>query len=161
MESAKFAEALRIVNVKTPITDGFEKEYGQKDNRWWDKSTGSQKEHLICWFSRKQYGGSTSECIDKNYPSICKRCCFAEWEYKPEGFGEQRDAKLVFTKMRKPEMYIYIAEALGILKKEELKNLVDQIKAAIDNNESWKKVVNEELPWVKVEKRVRSILEEE
>ena len=61
MKSCEFAEVLRRINVLSPVTEGFEKEtdkkgnrkYGQKDNnRWWDESTGSQKEHLICWFSR-------------------------------------------------------------------------------------------------------------
>ncbi len=33
MESAEFAEALRKVNAETPVTDGFEKEYGQEKNR--------------------------------------------------------------------------------------------------------------------------------
>ena len=33
MESAEFAEALRKVNAETPVTDGFEREYGQEKSR--------------------------------------------------------------------------------------------------------------------------------
>lgn len=54
MKSIEFAKVLRSLNVLTPITDQFENErdekgvrkYGQKNNRWWDYSTGSLKEHL-------------------------------------------------------------------------------------------------------------------
>ena len=55
--------------------------------------------------------------------------------------------------MRRPEMYIYIAEALGILEEEELKLFVDDIKKAIDNSESWQKVINKGWLWDRVEKK--------
>jgi len=58
-------------------------------------------------------------------------------------------------------LYIYIAEALGILEKEELKRFVDKIKKAIDNNESWEKVINKDLSWDRVEKKAVDILGQE
>ena len=58
-------------------------------------------------------------------------------------------------------LYIYIAEALGILEKEELKRFADKIKKAIDNNESWEKVINKDLSWDRVEKKAVDILGQE
>ena len=50
----------------------------------------------------------------------------------------------IFNGMRRPEMYIYIAEALNVFDEDGLKEFVENIKNAIDNNESWKKVINKE-----------------
>ena len=73
MTSKYFAEKLRAIQVDTPLTTKFENElddngkrkYAQLNNRWWDNSTGTQKEHLICWFSRKYYtdGSITADAV--------------------------------------------------------------------------------------------------
>ncbi len=165
MESDKFAEILRKINKEITITNQFEsavnengeRKYGQKKDRWWDESTGSQKEHVICWFSRKYHDGSTQKCIDSNFPSTCTQCYFADKDKKekPEGFGKEQDAQKIFNKMRRPEMYIYIAEALDVFSEEELNTFVDNIKRAIEKNESWKNVINKYLTWDKVEEKAR------
>lgn len=58
-------------------------------------------------------------------------------------------------------MYIYIAEALGILEKKELKLFVDKIKKAIDNKERWQKVIDKESLWDMTEKKAVDILGQE
>lgn len=61
---------------------------------------------MICWFSRKQYGGSTTKRIESNFPRICEQCYFVDLRNKPEKLGEQHDAQIVFNHMRRPEIYI-------------------------------------------------------
>lgn len=153
-------------DTKTPLTIDFDKEHGQEKNRWWDnlencEDISSQKYHVLghflCWY----YQGAPSNCTSKN-PECGK--CYSEklaglnltdtadksGEYSVSG---------IFNGMRRPEMYIYIAEALNVFDEDGLKEFVENIKNAIDNNESWKKVINKERLWDRVEKKAKEILE--
>ncbi len=175
MDMKDFILCLKKIDTKTPLTINFDtvqdengRIYGQEKNRWWDnlenyEGISSQKHHVLghflCWY----YQGAPSNCTKDN--SKCKECyseTLKEMDLTDSAgnSGEYRVSE-IYNRMGKPEMYIYIAEALGILKEKELENFVKKIKDAIDNNESWKKVKNEELPWDLVEEKVRSILEEE
>ena len=163
IESKMMADVLRNkMCISTPRTDEFENEcgengcrkYGQKNHRWWDKSTGRQIEHLICWFSRKYYGGSTQKCIDI---CNCRNCAFKKVKNKPEDFVEEKEARKVFGRMKKPEMYICIAEVLEVLEEKELIEFVKEIKDAIDRGKSWKCVCNKYLNWEMVDKKITMI----
>ena len=175
MDLKDFIICLKKVDTKTPLTINFDtmpdenrKVYGQKEKRWWDtlekcKDISLQKYHVLghflCWY----YQGAPSNCTRDN--SKCKEC-YSETLKELDltdaaGNSGKYSVSRIFNSMQKPEMYIYIAEALGILEKNELELFVDQIKAAIRNNKSWKEVVNEKLPWVSVEKKAVDILGQE
>ena len=139
----QFADVLRNLEDNAELTKEFEnikdkdknRIYGQKDRRWWDKNTGSQKEHVVCWFARKYYkNGSAIECKNENYPLNCKECFLcSEEKYMNENCGYQKDAKIVYNKMSRPEMYIWIIEVLGVLEdKNELCKIIDDIKRKMD-----------------------------
>lgn len=161
MTSKYFADKLRKIQVDTPLTNRFEEEvdcngkrlYAQLEKRWWDNSTGSQKEHLVCWFARKYCNGSTRNCIEDNYKKKCKYCYFVERKEYYE-FSFQDNAKIVFNNMKRPEMYLWIAEALGILKEEKMVECINELKQARNNNFSWKEVINKYISWDDVEKKI-------
>ena len=168
MDLKDFIICLKKVDTKTPITIDFDTSkkkkkkniYGQKVNRWWDnlencEDISSQKYHVLghflCWY----YQGAPSKCPRDN--SECKEC----YSKTLKGLdlkdalgksGGKNPVSRIFNSMKRPEMYIYIAEALGILEEEELKIFVDDIKKAIDNSESWKKVINKGWLWDRVER---------
>lgn len=175
MDLKDFIICLKKVDTKTPLTIYFDtrpdengKIYGQEKNRWWDnlencEDISSQKYHVLghflCWY----YQGAPSKCTRDN--SKCKEC-YSETLKELDltdaaGNRGKYSVSRIFNYMKRPEMYIYIAEALGILEKEELKLFVDKIKKAIDNNESWKKVINKGLSWDRVEKKAVDILGQE
>ena len=168
MESQLFASVLRKVNVPTPLTEEFEsaldengnRRYGQQKNRWWDNSTGNQKEHLICWFSRKHYEGSTSECIENNLGCVCKLCYFTQIDNKPE-VGIEHEAEKVFGRMKRPEMFIYIAEALQILNKSKLEDYITETKQAMDKGKSWMDIRKKYINWEQIEVKAIEILQGE
>lgn len=162
IESKLMADVLRSkVNKSTLKTDEFENEcdengcrkYGQNDKRWWDESTGRQIEHLICWFARKYYKGSTQECYDN---CNCENCAFKDMQKKPEGFGEEKDAKKVFNRMGKPEMYICIAEVLEVIREEKLIEFVSKIKEAMNNEKSWREVRKQYFVWEMIEEKINT-----
>lgn len=163
ISSQQFADVLRKSTTSTPLTKKFEEEkdkngertWGQKKDRWWDNSTGEQKEHLVCWFSRKFNGGSTEECMKNNLGSNCENCYFSKIEKKPSGFGEQIDAQLVFERMRRPEMYFHIAESLGVLERNQLEKFIEEVKVNIDN---WRNIRKKYLSWDMVKAKVKELL---
>ena len=163
MTSKYFAEKLRAIQVDTPLTTKFENElddngkrkYAQLNNRWWDNSTGTQKEHLICWFSRKYYtDGSTQKCIEDNYSRCCKDCYFKKNnQYK--NLTQTVDAKIVFNHMRRPEMYFWIAESLNILEPDELAKCIKEVQDALESpNKKWKAAINKYILWEDVESKI-------
>lgn len=169
MDLNNFIICLKKVNTKTPLTINFDTIYGQEKNRWWDnlencEDISSQKYHVLghflCWY----YQGAPSKCPRDN--SECKEC-YSETLKELDltdaagNSGENNSVSRIFNHMKRPEMYIYIAEALGILEKEKLKQFVDKIKEAIDNKESWEKVINKGWLWDRVEKKAVDILEQE
>ena len=75
---------------------------------------------------------------------------------KPENFGEQKDAKKVFNQMRRPEMYICMAEVFGVFENDKLIKFIDEIKEAMDNKKSWKEVCKNYLPWETIEEKIKT-----
>ncbi len=129
-------------DTKTPLTIDFdtrpdenEKIYGQEKNRWWDnlencEGISSQKYHVLghflCWY----YQGAPSKCTRDN--SKCKEC-YSETLKELDltdaaGNSGNHSVSGIFNGMRRPEMYIYIAEALGIFEKKRIKTLCGQNK---------------------------------
>lgn len=159
ISSQQFADILRKSITPTPLTKAFEKtSLAQNKNRWWDNSTGEQKEHLVCWFSRKFNGGSTEECMKNNLGSNCENCYFSKIKKKPSGFGEQIDAQLVFERMGRPEMYFHIAESLGVLERNQLEKFIEEVKVNIDN---WRNIRKKYLSWDMVRNKVLEELKNE
>lgn len=121
--------------------------YTKKD-RWWDNSTGIQKEHIVCWFARKYFdNGSTKKCIKSNYHIRCKECHFAEIENSPDCNPQAKNAPDVSNHMGRPEMYFCIAETLKAISEKDLKDCICKIENAMDNNLSWKDIIKECTTW--------------
>lgn len=152
LTSKEFANKLRDFKGKTEQTNDFEEErdkagirkYAQKNKRWWDESSGIQKEHIVCWFARKYYfEGSTKECIKDNLikEKHCKECFFEKNEIK-ENCGQTIGAKEVFKHIQRPEMYLYIAESLGAIDKIELEECITKLKERMDEKpRKWKEII--------------------
>ena len=155
--SADFANVIRETHSPTPQTDEFDRsKYAQKKDRWWDKSTGTQKEHIVCWFARKYFdNGSTKKCIENNYHIRCKKCSFTEIEDSPDCNPQAKNAHDVFNHMGRPEMYFWIAETLKAISEKDLKDCICKIENAMDNNLSWKEIINEYITWELVELSIR------
>lgn len=162
MKAYEFANMLLNNNKDTPLTDKFENEkdengirkYAQKSERWWDESTGSQKEHLVCWFMRKTYeNGSTQKCIDDNFTYKCPKCYFVS-SGKRVDCNQEINAKKIFNHMQRPEMYFYIAEAFEILDEKKLSCCINEVKEAKRTGKSWKEIIRKYLPWEKVETKL-------
>lgn len=160
--TADFANVLRETHSPTPQTDEFDRsKYAQKEERWWDESTGTQKEHIICWFARKYFdNGSTKKCIESNYHIRCNECHFAKNENSPDCNPQTKNAQYVFNHMKRPEMYLWIAETLKILSEEELRQCICKLKKAMDENPNkrkskpWKDVIKQYITWEKIEQKL-------
>lgn len=165
LTSKDFANKLRKVIDKEKQTKDFERErdkagerkYAQKDDRWWDESTGTQKEHVVCWFARKYYSeGSTKECIKENLieQKNCKECYFEKNEIMLN-CNQIIGAKDVFAHMKRPEMYLYIVEALDVIDENKLQECIRELKKRMDENpKEWKEVINKYITWDMVERKV-------
>lgn len=85
VDAGELAYLLHFLDAHPPVTEAFLVLYGQKTGVWWE----SQREHLISY-----YGSRASACFgDVDEPS--------------------RDAHAAFDAMRRPEMYVWLIEALG------------------------------------------------
>ena len=85
IDSGEFCYLLHFLDAHPPVTEAFLVLYGQRTGAWWE----SQREHLICYF-----GSRASACFgDVDEPNA--------------------DAHAAFDAMRRPEMYVWLVEALG------------------------------------------------
>ncbi len=169
LTSRDFANVLRKLDRPTLQTNEFEDErdetserkYAQKKDRWWDKSTGTQKEHLVCWFARKFYSeDNTKQCIENNLTENCKECYFeknrdmGKWKQK---IKIQNEAKNIFNRMQRPEMYLWIAEALDVIEEEKLKECILELKGKIKKEpKKWKVVIKEYIVWEMIENKINN-----
>ena len=56
--------------------------------------------------------------------------------------------------MQRPEMYLYIAEALDVVNEESLKNCIKELKKSMDENpRKWKKIINSYINWDMVKEK--------
>lgn len=115
MDTVDFARSLFMLTNDVPITDSFDEKFGQKKNRWWS----CQREHFVNWALHEDSYGVGEYCHEPN-----------------------RDASLMYNSIARPEILLWLIEALHIslqrldpkLKKElkvnmnDFKTFVEEVK---------------------------------
>lgn len=96
----EFARKISMLSVDTPISNNYDKEYGQKENRWW----ACQREHLTVWCLYQETNGLPG------------------YEHKPN-----TSARKMYQNFGRPETLLWLLEALGE-SEEVLNNIVQEIK---------------------------------
>lgn len=165
INAKQVSDILKNLCVETPKTCSFDKEDGQKDKRWWDnigetkENMSKQQYHVVAHFICLYYHG-------KGFPSKCERkCneCYLKEEYKTnEPINEK--PQNIYDTMGRPEMYMWIIEALQILNDVSLKECFDRI------NNKWKEphnyntrikevrnIISEYVTWKDIELKISSI----
>lgn len=124
------SDKLRKLKKRTPMTKAFDKKYGQKKGRWWDKmdidkyGISRQQYHIVLYFICKYYNGEKSggfKC-SKN----CEKC-YAEEGYITQTPSKGENAEKVYNRMQRPEMYLWIIEALE-LSNENLDQCISELE---------------------------------
>lgn len=87
MNTIDFARSLFMLTNDVPITDSFDEKFGQKKNRWWS----CQREHFVDWALHQDTYG-----VD-------------EYHHEPN-----KDASLMYSNIARPEMLLWLIEALHI-----------------------------------------------
>ena len=100
MDVLDFGRSISMISIDTPISIEFDKNSGQKENRWWT----CQREHLTIW------------CLHQPTPGI------SEFKHKPND-----SARSMYNNFGRPETLLWLSEALGE-NKEVLLDIVNDIK---------------------------------
>lgn len=87
MDTTNFARSLFMLTNDVSITDSFDEKFGQKKNRWWS----CQREHFVDWALHQDTYG-----VD-------------EYHHEPN-----KDASLMYSNIARPEMLLWLIEALHI-----------------------------------------------
>ena len=87
MDTVDFARSLFMLTNDVPITNPFDERFGQKKNRWWS----CQREHFVSWALHEDTYG-----VDEHH-------------HEPN-----RDALLMYNRIARPEMLLWLIEALHI-----------------------------------------------
>ena len=87
MNTTDFARSLFMLTNDVPITNSFDERFGQKKNRWWS----CQREHFVSWATHEDSYG------------------VGEYYHKPN-----KDASLMYNRIARPEMLLWLIEALHI-----------------------------------------------
>lgn len=87
MDTIDFARSMFMLTNDVPITNLFDKDFGQKKNRWWS----CQREHFVEWASHQDTYG------------------VGKYHHEPN-----KDASLMYYKIARPEMLLWLIEALHI-----------------------------------------------
>ena len=87
MYTTNFARSLFMLTNDVPITNIFDEKFGQKKNRWWT----CQREHFVDWALHQDTYG-----VD-------------EYHHEPN-----KDASLMYSNIARPEMLLWLIEALHI-----------------------------------------------
>ncbi len=100
MNVLDFGRLISMISIDTPISNEFDKNYGQKKKRWWT----CQREHLTIW------------CLHQPTPGI-------------HGFKHEpnNSARVMYNKFGRPETLLWLAESLGE-DKEILLDTVNEIE---------------------------------
>lgn len=88
MNTTDFARSLFMLTNDVPITDQFDKKFGQKRNRWWGDS---HLEHFRTWALHQDTYGVDEYCHEPN-----------------------KDASLMYSNIARPEILLWLIEALHI-----------------------------------------------
>lgn len=162
----------KLIELKTPTPKAylFDGEYGQKDNRWWDV-IGENQEGM----SKQQYHVTTHFiCIYYNgngYPSRCRReykcdVCYLNELYKCEEPENNVTLKKIYNNMGRPEMYVWLIEALTILEDGELHDCIEEIKSDWEKSENFshatrmkstREIMGKHITWDKIEKSLENL----
>lgn len=162
-------DKLEKIQKPTPKTCSFDKKDGQKDDRWWDKEgIGENKEnmskqqyHIIGYFICQYYNGSGFS--GKNSKECKKGCteCYKKKDYVVENPKNDVTAKVLYGRMRRPEMYMWIVEALGVLEGDQLDNCFQEIEQEWKESKSMAQVrkilKNYEINWEKIEEKLEQM----
>lgn len=87
MDTTDFARSLFMLTNNVPITNPFDERFGQKKNRWWS----CQREHFVSWATHEDSYGVGEYCHEPN-----------------------KDASLMYNSIARPEMLLWLIEALHI-----------------------------------------------
>ena len=87
MNTTDFARSLFMLTNNVPITNRFDEKFGQKKNRWWS----CQREHFVDWALHQDTYG------------------VGKYHHEPN-----KDASLMYYKIARPEMLLWLIEALHI-----------------------------------------------
>lgn len=87
MNTTDFARSMFMLTNDVPITNLFDEKFGQKKNRWWS----CQREHFVDWALHQDTYG-----VDEYH------------------HGPNKDASLMYHKIARPEMLLWLIEALQI-----------------------------------------------
>lgn len=129
LDAGELAYLLHFLDAHPPVTEAFLVLYGQKTGVWWE----SQREQLISYFA-----GCASRCFGE----VDKPSC---------------DAHAAFDAMRRPEMYVWLVEALG-----EDQSAVEEISrrvARASTHHAQIDVVRELVTWDRIVELVRGRIE--
>ena len=88
MNTADFARSLFMLTNSVPTTDLFDKEFGQKEDRWWGDN---HLEHFRTWALHQETYG------------------VGKYSHEPN-----KDALLMYSNIARPEMLLWLIESLQI-----------------------------------------------
>lgn len=88
MDTTDFARSLFMLTNDVPVTDQFDKKFGQKKNRWWGDN---HLEHFRTWALHQDTYG------------------VGEYYHEPN-----KDASLMYGNIARPEILLWLIEALHI-----------------------------------------------
>ncbi|GEM_PF-1340272 len=100
MNVLDFGCSISMLSIDTPISIEFDKNYGQKEKRWWT----CQREHLTVW------------CLHQLTRGISR------FEHEPNN-----SARAMYNNYGRPETLLWLSESLGE-DKEVLLEIVNEIK---------------------------------
>lgn len=138
MDTTNFARSMFMLTNNVPITNLFDEKFGQKKNRWWT----CQREHFVEWASHQDTYG------------------VGKYHHEPN-----KDASLMYHKIARPEMLLWLIEALHIslerlepkLQKElkinmnDFKTFAEELKS-IKNHRTQCKRIRSKYPFATIEK---------
>lgn len=88
MDTLELARSMFMLTNDVPITNLFDEKFGQKENRWWGNN---HLEHFRTWALHQDTYG------------------VEEYYHEPN-----KDASLMYSKIARPEMLLWLIEALHI-----------------------------------------------
>lgn len=111
MDTTDFARSLFMLTNKVPTTNLFDEKFGQKKNRWWGNN---HLEHFRTWATHEDSYG------------------VGEYYHEPN-----RDAALMYNRIARPEILLWLIEALHIsLKRLEPSQQID-LKISMNDFETF------------------------
>lgn len=87
MNTVDFARSMFMLTNDVPITNLFDKDFGQKKDRWWS----CQREHFVSWALHEDSYG------------------VEEYYHEPN-----KDASLMYNRIARPEILLWLIESLQI-----------------------------------------------